>query len=537
MMRHLRQRYTRLYRLVQRKLRNGDYQRLSARRQRRLWCRLTRYEHRLRRAGIAIAATAALMAGSVELTAQAAPLSDEAQVNTYTTSDQNAPDIAMDADGDYVVVWWSRTQDGDGGGIYGQRYSNAGAATGSEFLVNTTTTGYQINPSVAMASDGDFVVVWQSNNQDGSNYGIYAQRYNSSGVSLGDELLVNTYTTNSQSQPAVAMDDDGNFVVVWQSTNQDGDGDGIFARVFNSDGTAVDDNFAVNAYTTNAQRNAAVAMDADGDFVVAWQSQGQDGSGLGIYAQRFDNMGAAVGSELLVNSFTSLNQSFPSVAMDDAGNFVVAWQSADQDGNNNGVYAQRYSSDGNAMGGELAVNTYTTAGQFPASVAMDADGDFVIAWGSYGQDGNGTGVFVRQYDAQGNALSNEFQVNETTTDDQSTPVIAMDADGNFGVAWQSYGQDGSYYGIYARRYSSEPVSVLPISQTDIEAYPNPVTSILTLKNLSPSSTVRLYDLAGKEVTVAAIGHGQVDVTGLLSGVYLLEITDAGRTVVAKVVKH
>ena len=61
-------------------------------------------------------------------------------VNTFTTSNQNNPAVAIDADGDFVVTWQSSDQDGDGNGIYAQRYNASGVAQGSEFLVNTFTT-------------------------------------------------------------------------------------------------------------------------------------------------------------------------------------------------------------------------------------------------------------------------------------------------------------------------------------------------------------------------------------------------------------
>jgi hypothetical protein len=97
------------------------------------------------------------------------------QVNTFTAGAQESPKAASDAEGDYVIAWQSGGQDGDGNGIYAQRYSAAGAAQGSEFRVNTHTSGNQQAPAVAMDSTGDFVIAWQSDGQDGDGNGIYAQ--------------------------------------------------------------------------------------------------------------------------------------------------------------------------------------------------------------------------------------------------------------------------------------------------------------------------------------------------------------------------
>ena len=69
----------------------------------------------------------------------------------------------MDADGDFVVAWGSEGQDGDYTGVYAQRYDGGGGrAQGPEFRVNTFTTGSQLRPAVAVDDDGDFVVAWES---------------------------------------------------------------------------------------------------------------------------------------------------------------------------------------------------------------------------------------------------------------------------------------------------------------------------------------------------------------------------------------
>ena len=212
----------------------------------------------------------------------------------------------------------------------------------TETLVNTYTSNYQTSPSVAVDADGDFVVAWQSNAQDGDGYGIYAQLYNELGVAVGSEFRVNTTTASNQSAPSVAVDADGDFVVAWQSYGQDGDGYGygIYAQLYNELGVAVGSEFRVNTTTASNQSAPSVAVDADGDFVVAWQSYGQDGDGYGygIYAQLYNELGVAVGSEFRVNTTTASNQSAPSVAVDADGDFVVAWQSSGQDGSSFGVY-------------------------------------------------------------------------------------------------------------------------------------------------------------------------------------------------------
>jgi hypothetical protein len=456
-------------------LQDGRFQRYSARRKHQLLERLARYEHRLRAGGIAVATGAALLLPAASL-AQPFPAGGEFRVNTLTTSSQNSASVAMDSDGDFVVVWQSYNQDGSLFGVYAQRYNSNGTPQGSEFRVNTWTTGNQRNPSVAMDSDGDFVVAWQSDNQDGNVFGVYAQRYNSAGVPQGSEFRVNTWTTNNQAAPSVAMDSDGDFVIAWDSINQDGSTYGVYAQRYNSAGVPQGSEFRINTWTTSYQYYPSVAMDSDGDFVVTWLSFNQDGSNAGIYAQRYNNAGAPQGSEFRANTWTTDNQLFSSAAMDSDGDFVVAWQSISQDGSSYGIYAQQYNSAGAAQGSEFRVNTWTPNTQRFPSVAIDSDGNFVVTWQSIGQDGSFDSIHAQQYNSAGVAQGSEFQVNTWTTSYQFLPSVAMDTDGNFVVAWSDFGQDGSSYGIYAQRYQNQ---LFPVELTYFQGFATETGNVLT----------------------------------------------------------
>ncbi len=210
----------------------------------------------------------------------------EFQANTFTAGNQQDPKVASDAAGDYVAVWQSYGQNGTGFDIYAQLYNASGATCGSEFLVNTATMGNQQNPSVAMDSNGDFVVAWETYGQDGSGYGIYAQQYNANGAAYGSQFQVNSYTTGVQQNPSVAMNSAGDFVVAWKSYNEDANYDyGIYAQRYNANGAASGSELQVNTATAGNRQDASVAMDSAGDFVVAWSGYGTNG--YGIYAQQY----------------------------------------------------------------------------------------------------------------------------------------------------------------------------------------------------------------------------------------------------------
>jgi hypothetical protein len=288
---------------------------------------------------------------------------------------------------------------------------------------------------------------------------------------LSGEFQANTYNTGYQQGASTAMDSTGRFVVTWWSYGQDNNTSGIYAQLYDSTGSPTGSEFQVNTYIPGEQRNPAVAMDGNGDFVITWQSGYQpadgDGESYGIFARRYDNSGAALDtSEFQVNTYTTGNQDYPSVGMDSNGDFVIAWKSFGQErtGNNYGIYAQRYNSDGSkplVNGDEFHVNTDSTGNQMYPSVGMDSAGDFVITWMSgyfsgTTQDGSGYGIYAQRYDSTGTPADTEFHVSTYTTGDQQYPSAAMDSAGDFVISWYSMYQDGNPYGeIYGQRYNSD----------------------------------------------------------------------------------
>jgi hypothetical protein len=202
---------------------------------------------------------------------------------------------------------------------------------------------------------------------------------------------------NAESAPSIAMDDDGDFVVAWQG--QDANNSGVFARRYNSGGGA-QGIFQVNTTSSGEQWRPDVAMDAAGNFVVAWDGEGASDS-KGIYARRFDALGTALGGQFGVNgaAFASRDQESASVAMSGGGRFVVTWQGKDQDnGSSFGVFGQEFTSSGSPDGGEFQVNTYTSNDQESPAVAMADGGSYVVAWSGEGP-GDTNGVFWRRFAA------------------------------------------------------------------------------------------------------------------------------------------
>ncbi|APZ93269.1 PKD domain-containing protein [Fuerstiella marisgermanici] len=436
------------------------------------------------------------------------PADSEFRVNTTTVDSQQiwtgsggGRAIATDAAGNFVVVWSSGNQDGSSTGIFAQRYDASGNPLGSEFLVNTTTVGEQIDPAVAMHESGSFVITWTGH--DGSSFGIFGQRFDVAGNTLGSEFQVNTYTHLYQRLSSVAIDQSGRFVVTWRSDPQDGDGFGVYGQRFAADGAPLGGEFQVNTTTISGQYNPTVAMDNAGGFIIAWSSRFQDGDGWGVFGQRYDSNGIAAGGEFQINTTTASNQFSPSVDVDSSGNFVVAWESYTQDGSGNGVYARRYTAAGSPIGAEFQVNTYTTSNQSSPSVAVYPTGDFVITWGSTGQDGSGVGVFGQRFDPSGSPVGSEFQINTYTSENQSAPSVAIGPAGTFVVVWNSREQDGDTHGVFGQRFIGA-----------FGATGGPDIVDVTVQNVAPTAAITGVPVGAEEGDLISLGSSFSDVGSL-----------------------
>ncbi|GAA5511071.1 DUF4347 domain-containing protein [Novipirellula caenicola] len=373
----------------------------------------------------------------------------------------NQQAVSMAADGSYVVVWTSLNQDGSGKGVYAQRFDASGSAITSEFRVNETITNDQQWASVASAFDGTFVVTWTSN-QGATGDDIYYRRFAADGTALTGELVANTTTSGTQKNSIIDMNSlTGEFVIAWQGNGtQSGESDsaGIFAQRFDADGAAVDSEFRVNSSTFGTQYDAAISVNTNGDFVIAWDDSS------GVHFQRFDSSGSEQGSQETVSGSTYAGNA--ALAMHSDGSFVIVWR---QSGTltPNDVYLQRYNSAGNTVGSTQTVATTSSFDQEDPSIAMDENGNFIVVWEGYGsQSGqsDSSGVFGQKYLADGTEIGNEFRVNESTSGTQSRASVAMLDVNNFVVAWSGAGdQTGEVdsSGVFARQYGTAGTNTAP----------------------------------------------------------------------------
>jgi hypothetical protein len=367
---------------------------------------------------------------------------------------------------------------------------------GTEIVANTATADNQ-NPtdgqSVAVAPDGSFVVAWTDYGgaaPDTSRPGIRAQRFAIDGTPIAGEFQVNSFTSGTQYRPSVRTFSDGGFIVVWGSNGSFGDDTGrsIQAQRFDASGAAVGMQFQVNTYTSGFQFRGNVEVLSNDGFLVTWDTDfsgagGGDGSGTSVRAQLYDSSAVPVGEEFQVNSVTAGAQKWAEAAADDGGAFVVVWHSQGSLGNDNSGYSvqgRRFDAAGDPVGEEFQINSYTTGHQILPTITRLGGGNFVVAWYAYETDGgdtSGTNVQRRMLDASGAPVGADLQMNDYPTGDQLRPVTAPTDDGGFLALWY----DGD---IHSRRFDASGA----IASDDL--------------------LINTYTTAGQDyASVAALGNG------------------------------
>lgn len=385
--------------------------------------------------------TIALLAGGVVLPLVGAPLEaydlrfidDPFLVNTRTTGSQAFPALDSNEAGQTVIAFACEDPDLSPG-VCVQFYGNTGLRIGGELRVNVFTAGVQSDPDVAIDEAGNAVVVWESTGQDGDLQGVYGRRVAANGAFLGGEFRVNTTTAGQQQNPVVDAQPDGKFWVVWDATNGDGQLTGIVGRCYAANGSPLTGETVMNQLKTSAQSKPAIAMAPDGRFVLSWDTlYYPTGGGSDVAAQRYAANGTRQGSEIRANTFTNQTQGTSDIAILPDGTFVVAWESFGQDGDGHGIYFQRFAANGTTVGGEKRANATTQGLQTAPGVALVPGGDLIVVW----NDSNAASLMARCFKPNNQAGP------EVTVDDRvsGNGEVAADANGDIVFAYQDTGPE------------------------------------------------------------------------------------------------
>jgi S-layer family protein len=443
----------------------------------------------MRRAALGLSA-AALISISDPLAAQV-PAGPEFRVNERTDGDQLFPRVAMGDHGDFVVTWYSTAEGLSRTDIAGQRFNAAGTPMGSEFLVNTYTTDYQQLPDVAVGPAGNFLIAWGSNRQDGSGSGVFGQRFDALGDRFGEEFRINSSTTGSQQRPSVAFSPSGGSVVVWTTP--------AAGQRFDPSGLNQGGEFLVDPLDTGPHARSAAAFMSDGDLVVAWDSGVQSGD---VFARRFHG-GVPKGPTFRLNAVIGGLQLEPAIASLPGGGFVAAWSGS---GGSTGVFVRLFTRTGAALGPEFLVGAGGEGD--PVSVAADGSGDFLVTWTEHRTFVDD--LFGARFDAHGARRGPEFRVTVSHSYDINRPRAAMSKGGDFVVVWQSFIQAGSVRDVYARRFGGlSPVSL------SVDAGGNSVWEPGELAEVKPAW--RNHDGAAR-----SLGGRMADIVGPAGSAFTIE---------------
>ncbi len=413
-----------------------------------------------------------------------APVQLSQYANENVLAWQDSGDITQDANGNFIAVWVDEVNY-TGWEVVARRFNADGSTRGNEFIVNTTTTGDQYLPRIAARPNGAFVVVFI----DRSDFSVQARLYGADGVALGDQFQVNT-TSSIFLNPAVAMAADGSFVVAWEyplSGTTD-----ILYRRYAADGTALDaaDVTANTIVGSGARQYPDVAMDPAGDYVIVWEDN--TGGDYDVQARRYRAAGTALdAAEVVVNETLGGNQRKPNVAMDADGDYAVAWIASGSA--NDGIYFKRFAADGSTLTGESAVALnadYTPNANFYSptlDIGMSADGRFAIVMGDFnGADGADFGAFMQRYDSSGTAMTVEPEIVGDWNDNSMSTAVHMDADGDTVVMYENYASNigTASYASYAERYegAGQTVDLSLVGASDTDTLGGELTYTFTTTN-------------------------------------------------------
>ena len=471
------------------------------------------------------------------LIAQAQPIGDEVIVNTYTQGFQASQDVAIDGNGNYVIVWSSLDNIGNHNGIFAQRYSSEGNMIGGEFRVNTTAIDTLLQPMVDMNTQGDFAIVWQSRPNSNSGSGnIYLRRYSADGVAIDTEdVLVNTSILSEYSLPDVAIHDDGALAVVWGGEFASPTSD-IYMKLYQPDGTpSTGSEIIVNTYTNEEQTSPRVAFTLSGSAIVVWEGQKTDQNGnqlnREIFMRRFANDGTPIdNSDIPVNTIIEEDQRRPSLAVNDDGTFIVAWEGEREAAPGKDIYYRRFAADAAPLDNDDVMVSMASSGtNITSSVESDGNGNYIITWS--GLSGVEAGqfrfdIYMRRYEAAGTALDSAAVMVNTMSDSlwcffQS---IDMTDNGDFIVSWYK-DQDGGGFNVFARLYKNTNTSLKPTlsDNSDIKVFPNPASETLTVEGVG--EYVQVYTMTGQLVLAhksqSNMDTATIDVSRLPSGMYLV----------------
>jgi hypothetical protein len=360
-------------------------------------------------------------------------------ISTAATNSQDYSSVTTLSNGNFVVVWQS---DGQGetvgkNGIYARIYDATGTPQGSEFAITTLNNDVDENfPVVTALDNGRFAVAYNT----ATGFDI-AYRLVAANGTVGGELIANTATANDQFTPSISTLSDGSFIISWTTYNAGYTSSEVHAQKFNAaDGSKNGVELTITATGESHDYSSITAL-SNGAYVVTW------------YDYTIGALKAVVSTapSTVITLDNNDNAWNPQVTGLTGGGFVVAWESPTTGKN---IFFQRFDNAGAAQGAVTQANVNGGAGIDKSGTSIDAlsGGGFVITWTSPNDDNDGGGIFGRRFTSTGTAVdATEFQINEFSAGNQFNPKVTALAADAFATVWTDASSDGpNNYGIEGR---------------------------------------------------------------------------------------
>ncbi len=314
--------------------------------------------------------------------------------------------------------------------------------------INNRETGNQFAPAIAVnRTTGSYVAVWSDDDKD---FNVEARVFCAGGCKETDQFTVNTSQRGHQKNPAVAMDKSGNFVVVWEGDEDGDDNYEIYMRGFDAKGKERFAETQVNKTKIGQQKQASIGMNASGDFVVVWHDESESQYGSQIHMRGFKADGREAFSERVVAEPGTVNRTHPDVAVAGDGHFVVVWQ--ENDGNDaSHISARGFMADARQNLPLFKVSTNTTGQNRVPGISMNASGNFYIVWANDSDTEHA--AYVRGFDASGKQTLAATSLS-STTEFVNTPGICVADNNRVMVVWSSEQNESVGNEIY--RQAIEP---------------------------------------------------------------------------------
>ena len=268
----------------------------------------------------------------------------------------------------------------------------------------------------------------------------------------------NVFTFSSQGDSSLAVAPDGRTALVWNSKRQERGTFGVYARLFDANGQPLTSELHINEYLPQAQWQAAAAFAADSSLWIAWESFGQDGSGAGLVARRFDADGYPFGGEIAINQNREGDQSQVVLAANPQDAMLAVWTSRFDaaDGTSvAGLRARLLSADSSSKGSEILLSNQS--GDRRPALCVLPDGQFFLSWTRDIADANRSTVMAMFLNAEGQPQGSAFELMSDATRDHVEPVATITNDGLLAVAWMRSCDSG--YEVVTQSFDSKATAV------------------------------------------------------------------------------